>query len=151
MFQFPGFALNPYGFRVQYLHLTPCSASAGSDPALTIQRVEGGFPHSEILGSKLVRSSPRLIAAYHVLHRLSAPRHPQNALVTLDHSHDPCPPPNRVTNKSMSATQRSDRRSRSAPLGRETDHQKDQRLGSSRTQASLLAKHTHPKGSRPRD
>jgi hypothetical protein len=55
--------------------------------------VEGGFPHSEILGSKLVRSSPRLIAAYHVLHRLSAPRHPPNALKALDHSHDRCPPP----------------------------------------------------------
>src|SRR3712207_1151075 len=55
--------------------------------------VEGGFPHSEILGSKLVRSSPRLIAAYHVLHRLSAPRHPPDALKTLDHSHDRCPPP----------------------------------------------------------
>src|SRR5256714_12397682 len=54
--------------------------------------VEGGFPHSEILGSKLVRSSPRLIAAYHVLHRLSAPRHPPNALKTLDRSHDRCPP-----------------------------------------------------------
>src|SRR6476469_1072793 len=52
--------------------------------------VEGGFPHSEILGSKLVRSSPRLIAAYHVLHRLSAPRHPPNALMTLDRSHEQC-------------------------------------------------------------
>ena len=49
--------------------------------------IEGGFPHSEIRGSKLVRSSPRLIAAYHVLHRLSAPRHPPNALKTLDRSH----------------------------------------------------------------
>ena len=58
-----------------------------------IRMVEGGFPHSEILGSKLVRSSPRLIAAYHVLHRLSAPRHPPNALKALDHSHDRCPPP----------------------------------------------------------
>ena len=53
---------------------------------------EGGFPHSEILGSKLVRSSPRLIAAYHVLHRLSAPRHPPNALKALDRSRDRCPP-----------------------------------------------------------
>ncbi len=61
------------------------------NPALTIQRVEGGFPHSEILGSKLVRSSPRHIAAYHVLHRLSAPRHPPDALTTLDYSHDQCP------------------------------------------------------------
>ena len=60
---------------------------------LTIQEVEGGFPHSEILGSKLVRSSPGLIAAYHVLHRLLAPRHPPNALISLHHSHDRCPPP----------------------------------------------------------
>ena len=52
----------------------------------------GGFPHSEIFGSKLVRNSPKLIAAYHVLHRLSAPRHPPNALKTLDHSHCRCPP-----------------------------------------------------------
>ena len=59
--------------------------------ALTIQKVEGGFPHSEIPGSKLVRSSPRLIAAYHVLHRLSAPRHPPNALKALDRSRDRCP------------------------------------------------------------
>jgi hypothetical protein len=59
--------------------------------ALTIREVEGGFPHSEIPGSKLVRSSPRLIAAYHVLHRLSAPRHPPNALIALDRSHDRCP------------------------------------------------------------
>lgn len=57
----------------------------------TIQKIEGGFPHSEIPGSKLVRSSPRLIAAYHVLHRLSAPRHPPNALKTLDRFRDRCP------------------------------------------------------------
>src|SRR3954451_14662306 len=67
-------------------------------PALTIQRIEGGFPHSEILGSKLVRSSPRLIAAYHVLHRLSAPRHPPDTLKALDRSHYRCPP-QQVTQK----------------------------------------------------
>jgi hypothetical protein len=53
-----------------------------------------GFPHSEILGSKLVRSSPRLIAAYYVLHRLHAPRHPLDALKALDRSHYQCPQPN---------------------------------------------------------
>src|SRR5688500_17450342 len=58
-----------------------------------------GFPHSEILGSKLVRSSPRLIAAYHVLHRLSAPRHPPNALKALDHSHDRCPRPRSIRSR----------------------------------------------------
>src|ERR1700675_2327213 len=42
-----------------------------------------GFPHSEILGSKLACSSPRLIAACHVLHRLLAPRHPPYALSSL--------------------------------------------------------------------
>ena len=31
------------------------------------------------------------IAAYHVLHRLSAPRHPPNALKSLDRSHYQCP------------------------------------------------------------
>ena len=39
--------------------------------------------HSEIRGSKLVCSYPRLIAAYHVLHRLSMPRHPSSALSSL--------------------------------------------------------------------
>ena len=38
------------------------------------------LPHSEISGSKRVCRSPKLIAAYHVLHRLLAPRHPLCAL-----------------------------------------------------------------------
>src|SRR4029077_20739895 len=42
-----------------------------------------GFPHSEIRGSKGARPSPRLFAACHVLHRLSVPRHPPNALKRL--------------------------------------------------------------------
>ncbi len=42
-----------------------------------------GLPHSEILGSKVVCTSPRLIAAYHVLHRLLVPRHPPYALSSL--------------------------------------------------------------------
>ena len=68
MFQFPGFASTPYVFKCRY-------------------PLKGGFPHSDIHGSKLVRSSPWLFAAYHVLHRLSTPRHPPNALKTLD-THD---------------------------------------------------------------
>ena len=35
-----------------------------------------GLPHSEIPGSKVVCTSPGLIAAYHVFHRLPEPRHP---------------------------------------------------------------------------
>ena len=42
------------------------------------------MPHSEIFGSKPVRGSPKLIAAYHVLLRLSAPRHPPDTLKALD-------------------------------------------------------------------
>jgi hypothetical protein len=38
------------------------------------------LPHSEISGSKRVCRSPKLIAAYHVLHRLLAPRHSLCAL-----------------------------------------------------------------------
>ena len=43
----------------------------------------GGFPHSEISGSMLICSSPKLIAAYHVLHRLLMPRHSPCALYSL--------------------------------------------------------------------
>lgn len=64
MFQFPGFASAPYGFRYGY-------------------RISGGLPHSEICGSKGARPSPQLIAACHVLHRLSVPRHPPDALRRL--------------------------------------------------------------------
>ena len=59
---------------------------------LNLTGVKGGLPHSEIHGSKLIRSSPWLIAAYHVLHRLCMPRHSPNALKSLDHSHRQCPP-----------------------------------------------------------
>ena len=39
--------------------------------------------HTEIFGSKLAYSSPKLIAVYHVLLRLSVPRHPPHALKRL--------------------------------------------------------------------
>ena len=42
-----------------------------------------GFPHSEICGSMSTCLSPQLIAAYHVFHRLSVPRHPPCALIRL--------------------------------------------------------------------
>ena len=64
MFQFPGFASTSYVFRCRY-------------------PLKGGFPHSDIRGSKLVRSSPRLNATCYVLHRLSVPRHPPDALRRL--------------------------------------------------------------------
>ena len=46
----------------------------------------GGFPHSEISGSQDICSSPKLIAAYHVLHRLLMPRHSPCALISLTSS-----------------------------------------------------------------
>src|SRR6266571_5310872 len=42
-----------------------------------------GFPIRRSRGQRLVSTSPGLIAAAHVLHRLSAPRHPPCALVLL--------------------------------------------------------------------
>lgn len=65
MFQFPGFAPTTYVFSRQYT-------------------LRCGFPHSDISGSKSTRDSPELFAACYVLHRLSVPRHPPNALVMLD-------------------------------------------------------------------
>ena len=64
MFQFTGFASTPYVFRCRYRNC-------------------GGFPHSDILGSKFVANSPRLIAGCHVFHRLLPPRHPPCALIHL--------------------------------------------------------------------
>ena len=41
------------------------------------------MPHSDISGSMLVCSSPKLFAAYHVLRRPPMPRHPSCALSSL--------------------------------------------------------------------
>ena len=70
---------------------TTSQGCAPQDVIFGITEIEGGFPHSEICGSKVVRTSPQLIAAYHVLHRLSAPRHPPDTLIALDRSHYRCP------------------------------------------------------------
>ncbi len=61
MFQFAGFASSSYEFRRGY-------------------PLRGGLPHSETPGSPIARISPGLFAACHVLHRLSVPRHPPDAL-----------------------------------------------------------------------
>ena len=47
-------------------------------------KASGGFPHSDISGSKPIPGSPKLNAGYHVLHRLLLPRHPPNALFALN-------------------------------------------------------------------
>ena len=60
MFQFPGFA--------------PCIQYR-----VTVLQTDG-LSHSEIRASRDICSYARLIAAYHVLHRLCEPRHPPYAL-----------------------------------------------------------------------
>ena len=56
----------------------PAFASAQTVRIATLQ--VAGLSHSEILGSRVICTYPRLIAAYHVLHRLREPRHPPDAL-----------------------------------------------------------------------
>ncbi len=80
MFQFPGFALETLCVQVP----SPCLSRLWIAPKSNHNQLSGGFPHSEIHGSKPIPGSPWLIAGYHVLHRLLLPRHPPNALLALD-------------------------------------------------------------------
>ena len=48
-----------------------------------------GLPHSETFGSKRACRSPKLIAAYRVLHRLAVPRHPSCARIRLAGESEP--------------------------------------------------------------
>jgi hypothetical protein len=66
MFHFPGLALTTLCIQV----------------AVSSLQLEG-LPHSDISGSTPVCGSPKLFAAYHVLHRLPMPRHPPHALSSL--------------------------------------------------------------------
>ena len=79
MFQFPGFASpKPILFSL----VIPLPFNPASDCSETRLNGEGGFPHSEICGSKVAHTLPQLIAACHVLHRLCMPRHPRIALTS---------------------------------------------------------------------
>ena len=64
MFQFTRFASHDYVFIMRYP-----------------KRV--GFPIRKSPDQSLFASSPKLIAGYHVLRRLSSPRHPPRALIHL--------------------------------------------------------------------
>ena len=66
MVQFPRFASYTYGFSI----------------GLLIKSVR--LPHSDTPGLSLIVSSPRLFADCRVLLRLSSPRHPPDALTSLD-------------------------------------------------------------------
>ena len=80
MFQFPGFALKPLCIQGKSTWFTPLMITPKDDN----NGISGGFPHSDIHGSKPIPGSPWLNAGYHVLHRLLLPRHPPNALFALD-------------------------------------------------------------------
>ena len=56
----------------------PPFASLMNIEIITLQVI--GLSHSEISGSMVICTYPKLIAAYHVLHRLREPRHPPCAL-----------------------------------------------------------------------
>ena len=62
--------------RVPFINLCIQLMIYGSSPYV--------FPHSEICGSRLICSSPQLIAACHVFLRLLMPRHSPYALVCLN-------------------------------------------------------------------
>jgi hypothetical protein len=79
MFQFPGFALPKLCIHFGN-NLVPINSDTDKSAPELIGKV--GFPHSEIAGSKVAHTSPALIAACHVLHRLCMPRHPRNTLTS---------------------------------------------------------------------
>ena len=66
MFQFTGLLIYTYVFSIHYLRITI-----------------GGFPHSEISGSKCTYHSPKHFAVCRVLHQLLVPRHSPCALSNL--------------------------------------------------------------------
>src|SRR5690606_34326253 len=68
------------------LGLLRCFSSARSPPA---RAGSEGLPHSETRGSSPLCGSPRLIAAWRVLRRLSMPRHPPCALRSLAYFRSP--------------------------------------------------------------
>ena len=65
-----------------FLEVLRCFSSLGSphDAVMMSALQADGLSHSEIHGSTVICTYPRLIAAYHVLHRLREPRHPPYAL-----------------------------------------------------------------------
>ena len=87
-FSFPNYDHWPSPFSLVTTHGVSVDFLSSGYLDISVHRVcllfrmtlRAGFPHSEICGSKAIRASPQLIAAYYVLHRLSTPRHPPNAL-----------------------------------------------------------------------
>ena len=128
MFQFPGFASRTYVF------------STGS-------LLREGFPHSDIRGSKVARTSPRLLAACHVLHRLLAPRHPPNALLI---THTPSPPARRTKPRHTPGTPRKHHATSPKPGQPGTTHTQLQHASDRTTQPPRKGQNPHTAGPWPR-
>ena len=64
----------------------PPFASEAMLPRMTALQA-AGLSHSETRGSKVICTSPRIFAAYRVLHRLREPRHPPCALSYFSYRH----------------------------------------------------------------
>ena len=85
------FARHYLGYHCCFLFLPVlrCFSSRGSPPysVWVTVRQTAGLPHSEIRGSQVACTSPRLIAACRVLRRLPEPRHPPYALSYFRRAH----------------------------------------------------------------
>ncbi len=70
-----------FTFCFLFLRLLRCFSSPGSPRLRGSAVARTGLPHSEILGSMVICTSPGLFAACRVFRRLLKPRHPPSALV----------------------------------------------------------------------
>ena len=87
--KFHGLGSSPFARRylgnlnwLLFLWVLRCFSSPGL-PLSYHHMTDGGLPHSDMHGSQDACSYPCLFAAYRVLHRLLAPRHPPYALIHL--------------------------------------------------------------------
>ncbi len=127
------------------------------------------MPHSDIRGSTIARISPRLFAACHVLHRLLAPRHPPDALLTLITSliqppparrtkpHTRTPRPKPKSTSTQGPTPQRPIRSAAVPANSHTQHMQTRQQATARqhtymrpsTPDSPVNEHANP-GHKPR-
>ena len=71
------------GISVDFSSSPYLDVSVQAVPRRLTEYCSAGFPHSDISGSTVICTSPKLFAACHVLHRLLMPRHSPCALYSL--------------------------------------------------------------------
>ena len=112
----------------------------------------GGLPHSETPGSPIARISPGFFAACHVLHRLSVPRHPPDALASRLITASPSPAMPHHRRAQGQAPCRSPQPRRAAASYEDTSFgQARRKLGSRRPAGEALLRRKGPSaaGTRP--